>query len=680
MKTNKTCVYGIFAVIIALTFAGCDNNPEPGHVHQWGEWDITAPATCIATGSQTRTCALNATHTETEVIPIDTVNGHDWGEWVGTVTCTEAGTGTRVCSRSESHIEERDDLQPLGHNYEWETKIAPTCTDEGEEIGTCTHDNSHTTTRKIAIDPTAHNWETGDDVELEPTCTTDGIGKRVCTLCEKVEAHGVLAALGHDWSEWEETILATCTEDGEKTATCTRDGSHITKQAIFALGHDYQWVTITPSLIEEGIDREICSRCADENGNTRNITSPFPITTTQEWNDARALLNGREGNYTLTINGDIAVGGTTTASFGTTASDSTLTVTLKGSGTLSLNTQGSIVYVADNQTLIIDSAFLKLEGLTNDKNGATQNNNNSAVYVNGSTAKLELRNGTISGNTASPTNNFSVGGGVYVSYGAFTMNGGAISGNAASNSVGWSCYGGGVYVINYGTFTMNGGEISGNTLSPADYNYSYGGGVYVGSYGTFTMTGGEISDNFTSGWYSNNDFPGGGGVYVDSNGTFTMTGGEISDNTVSNSNNSYGGGVYVNSNGTFTMTGGTISDNTGSCDGYNASGGGGVYVRGGTFTMASGEISGNTLQSYTSRGGGVRVDGNGTFRIVTGTIYGSNEGALSNTALGGSGAALYIESGTAQHGTFSGTGGEWVSSGDLSTTDDTIKVVNGVLH
>jgi len=98
-------------------------------------------------------------------------------------------------------------------------------------------------------------------------------------------------------------------------------------------------------------------------------------------------------------------------------------------------------------------------------------------------------------------------------------------------------------------------------------------------------------------------------------------------------------------------------------------------VNGGTFDSHSEEkISGNSA----SDGGGVYVDSNGVFRIVTGTMYGSNASptTLRNTA--GSGAALYKNGGTAQCGTFNGE--TWVSNGDLSTTNNTINVVNGELQ
>jgi hypothetical protein len=159
-------------------------------------------------------------------------------------------------------------------------------------------------------------------------------------------------------------------------------------------------------------------------------------------------------------------------------------------------------------------------------------------------------------------------------------------------------------------------------------------------------------------------------VYVGSNSTFVMQSGTITGNN----GGSLGGGVYVGG-GTFTMYGGTISGNT--CGSYGA----GVFVQTGTFTMRGGTISGDTVTGSNSAygGGGVYVVTNGTFRLVTGTIYGSNAlpASLANTVTGTSTGAALRNEGTAQRGRFSGTGGAWVSSGNLATTNNTINVLNG---
>jgi len=41
---------------------------EAPHVHNWGAWSVTTPATCTEPGVATRTCKLDATHTETQEV------------------------------------------------------------------------------------------------------------------------------------------------------------------------------------------------------------------------------------------------------------------------------------------------------------------------------------------------------------------------------------------------------------------------------------------------------------------------------------------------------------------------------------------------------------------------------------------------------------------------------------
>lgn len=154
----------------------------------------------------------------------------------------------------------------------------------------------------------------------------------------------------------------------------------------------------------------------------------------------------------------------------------------------------------------------------------------------------------------------------------------------------------------------------------------------------------------------------GGGVWVRPHGNFTMNRGVIYGNNVSSGS---GGGVYVDNYGTFTINDGEISGNT-------AGEGSGVHSDG-TFTMNGGKIYGNTA---TFRGGGVNVKG--VFRITNGTIYGSNAAdELKNTAYSGAALSTWSVS-NAQYGTFNGD--TWISNGNLSSTNNTIKVVNGVLQ
>jgi hypothetical protein len=247
------------------------------------------------------------------------------------------------------------------------------------------------------------------------------------------------------------------------------------------------------------------------------LATVYNIANKNDWNDAiDAINNDSNGAYTLNIADDgsdpygIGIAGASAFAntFGTTPGD-TLTVTLRGTGTLYLNSQGNMFRIGANQRLVIDSAGLTLEGLTSGENGMTQDNDTFLIYIDpGGT--LELTDGTITGNITYDT----------------------------SVPMGQNGSGGGVYVAVGGTFTMSGGKISGNTTLD-------GGGVYVVG-GTFTMSGGEISDN---GAVTGK----GGGVYVTgNNSSFTMNGGKISGNRAG-----YGGGVYIEG-GTFRIVTGTI--------------------------------------------------------------------------------------------------------------------------
>jgi hypothetical protein len=248
----------------------------------------------------------------------------------------------------------------------------------------------------------------------------------------------------------------------------------------------------------------------------------------------------------------------------------------------------------------------------------------------------------------------------------------------------------GVTLILDNNITLNGRSGNNNSVVRIERN------------GTLIM---DSDTKITGNTYTSSIFCYGGGVYV-GGGTFTMNGGEVSNNTVSSSPSSpdysgiihsAGGGVYVStSGGTFTMNGGRISGNT-SYSSFSPSSlfslyspysyGGGVFVGSGIFTMNGGEISGNTASATSSypssatpyyNGGGVYVHySTSTFRMSGGIIYGRTASdGLGNTAQEGS--ALYKNNGTAQYGMFSGN--TFYPSGNLTTTSDTIRIVNGNLQ
>ena len=64
-----------------------------------------------------------------------------------------------------------------------------------------------------------HKWGEWEVVTAE-TCTTDGLQKRTCTVCKKVEEKKINK--GHKWGSWSTVEESTCTEAGSEKRTCSR--------------------------------------------------------------------------------------------------------------------------------------------------------------------------------------------------------------------------------------------------------------------------------------------------------------------------------------------------------------------------------------------------------------------------------------------------------------------------
>ena len=176
------------------------------------------------------------------------------------------------------------------------------------------------------------------------------------------------------------------------------------------------------------------------------------------------------------------------------------------------------------------------------------------VFVEGGGTFI-MKNGKITGNTA-----YDSPGGVNVR-GSFIMEGGEISNNL--NSGGANTMGSGVHVGN-GSFTIHGGVIFGNVCKDSStyYDYASGAGVYIRNSNsssaiiTFTQTGGTIY-GYTEGDNMSNTVQGGNGspktgkghaVYV--NGTY------FRDTTVTPNDSlsivSYGNGTTESATGQWT--------------------------------------------------------------------------------------------------------------------------------
>ena len=231
---------------------------ELGHDYS-EEWTVDKEATCTKDGSKSHHCSRCDDKSDVTVIE---KLGHAYGEWVVTTqpTCTKTGVEKRTCSRCgnvESQV-----VEALGHDYsnEWTVDKEATCTEDGSKSHHCIRcDDKADITVIEKLGHTYSEWV----VTIEPTCTKTGVEKRTCSRCGNVESQ-VVDALGHDYSEeWTVDKEATCTIDGSKSHHCTRCDDKTDVTVIEAHGHEYESVITEPTCTKDGYTTHTCSICED---------------------------------------------------------------------------------------------------------------------------------------------------------------------------------------------------------------------------------------------------------------------------------------------------------------------------------------------------------------------------------------------------------------------------------
>jgi hypothetical protein len=327
-------IVGFIAMSLSLT--GCDNGTTPSsHNHNWGEWTVTKAATCSAAGAKERVCKDDATHKETDVIPIDT-DAHDYHfvEGSGTApTCTEDGEGNEVCSYNSSHIKNGVVIDKLGHEFE-------------------TYDSNHDA-----------------DCEHDGTETAKCVRFDVCDKTDTITEVG--SALGHDY-HWTQTTAPTCTAVGVEAGTCTHDGTHTTTRpiAIDPDAHNWEWVVTTPATYTADVETGTCTH--DHNHTTTRPIPPTPFTNIADfktWLDSQPV-NTAAVTYSVKVNVNNLSGAYNTAGTLGNALNTNLAkyVSLDLSGsTFTDNRIGNIAFqncnnltsvnIPDSVTTIAQSAF-----------------------------------------------------------------------------------------------------------------------------------------------------------------------------------------------------------------------------------------------------------------------------------------------------------------------------------
>lgn len=174
-----TCVL-LLLLICALAFSACGNSDtdEGDCDHRFNKWSVTKEPTCSAKGIQSRSC-------------------------------------------KECGYEERQSLDPLGHDEVADPAVAATCTTGGKTAGAHCGDCGAVLTAQEVIPPLGHTEVA--DAAVAATCTTEGkTAGAHCSVCQTVIIEQtVIAATGHAYGEATVITEATCQGKGTKKYTCT---------------------------------------------------------------------------------------------------------------------------------------------------------------------------------------------------------------------------------------------------------------------------------------------------------------------------------------------------------------------------------------------------------------------------------------------------------------------------
>ena len=143
------------------------------------------------------------------------------------------------------------------HTLEVTTVVAPTCTEQGYTVYTCTACGDEV--KADFVPATGHSYEAS---VVAPTCEKDGYTNHVCSVCGDSYRDNYVDAAGHQYTD---TVTApTCTASGYTTHTCSVCGHSYVDSVVPATGHDYVWqITRVPTCTAEGVKTFTCSHCGD---------------------------------------------------------------------------------------------------------------------------------------------------------------------------------------------------------------------------------------------------------------------------------------------------------------------------------------------------------------------------------------------------------------------------------
>ena len=535
MKTKKTFAYGIFAVILALSFITCDNGNNDTHTHDYGTaWKSNA-----------------------------TQHWHECSCGEKTDIANHTGDPCAICGYA-SGLQNPDSCECNGkaEDCECDDCDCETCEEEiviPSYTVTFDADNGNEPTTQTVTESSTVNKPADPSKTYSPIGLYLGTPPTACTFVEWQKSDGSA------WNFTTDTVTADITLTAQWTSPSPIDitnetGNNIVEKAVSYVnangGSEYTLVLGADVSSVAGGDSP-----TDNAGQWLNQDNTT-LTITSNGTTERKISLGSNGWL-------LAVGGLSTAEHRNAilVIDGNITLEGKENNTRSLVyvCNGGNFYLKGNAKIIGNESDWRAAGVyvirgtfTMEGGEISDNNTNGSwgsgvcVYIDGN---FIMKAG------AKITRNIGLDApGVYVGSGSFIMEGGEISNNynlSATNS-----FGGGVEVA--GSFTMQGGVIFGNVCSDDSsyYSYSRAGGVYIrntnydGPAITFTKTGGTIYGHIDGDDMSNTVKDGNGTIKIGKGHAVYVNDTYFRDTTVGQNDSisivSYGNGTTESATGQWT--------------------------------------------------------------------------------------------------------------------------------
>ncbi|MCD7844682.1 MAG: hypothetical protein LUG57_02275 [Oscillospiraceae bacterium] len=280
--TAASCtVAGETVYTAAVTFEGTTYTETqtvaiPASGHSWGDWETVASPTCEDEGSERRVCAVCGL-TETQGLD---PTGHNWAtEYTidQAATCTTDGSQSIHCQDCDA-VTDSQVIPATGHVTETQNAQAATCTQDGYTGDQVCTVCGETTAQGQVIPATGHSYE---ETVVAPTYTEEGYTLHTCTVCGESYTTDPTPVL----------TLVIGETDEEEVKVVTRTSTQELTEVPETLTEVYATVEELEVVLVEELAAEVASRVSvsvsydEENVTVHDVTLQYQIND-GEWIDA----------------------------------------------------------------------------------------------------------------------------------------------------------------------------------------------------------------------------------------------------------------------------------------------------------------------------------------------------------------------------------------------------------